>query len=76
MAVDLGDNKKGHFYEEKLQSIEENRYLIERIIRTRKIKQGSQELLGNWTGWPTKFKSRVNEEDCDYIGKSKEDESE
>ena len=76
LTDDLGDNIKGQFYEEELQPIEENRYLIERIIRKRKTHQGTQEFLVKWKGWPTKFNSWVKEEDCDYIQKSKDDESE
>ena len=45
LTYDLGDNIKGQFYEEELQMIEENRYLIERLIRKRKTQQGTQEFL-------------------------------
>ena len=55
LAEDLGDYKKGQFYEEQIQPIEENRYLIERIIRKRKTQQGTKEFLGKCKGWPTKL---------------------
>ena len=42
LADDLGDKIKGQFYQEELQPIEENRYLIERIFRKRKTQQGTQ----------------------------------
>ena len=76
LAEDLCDNRKGQFYEEELQAIEEHRYLIESIIGKRKTQQGTQEFLVKWKGWPTKFNSSVKEEACDYIQKFKEDESE
>ena len=76
LADDLGDNIKGQFYEEELQPIEENLYLIERIIRKRKTQRETQEFLVKWKGWPTKFNSWVEAEDCDYIQKTKDDESE
>ena len=39
LVDDLDDDRKGQFYEEELQPIEENRYIIERIIRKRKTPQ-------------------------------------
>ena len=75
LAEDLGDNKIRHFYEEEQQPIEENRYLIERINRERKTHHGNQEFLFKWKGWQTKFNSWVKKEDCEYIQKSKDDES-
>ena len=50
LADDLGDNIKGQFYEVELQSIEENRYLMERIIRKRKTLKGTQEFFVKWKG--------------------------
>ena len=76
LAVHLRDDRNGQFYDEELQPIEENRYLTERIIRKRKTSHGTQEFLVKWKRWPTKFNSRMKEEDCYYyIQKSKEDES-
>ena len=69
LADDMADNIKWQFYEESLQAIEENRYLIESIIRKRKTQQGTHEFLLNWKRWPTKFNSCVKEEHCDYIEK-------
>ena len=63
MADDVGDNIKGEFYEEELNPIEENRYLIERIIRTRKTHLGIQEFLVRWKEWQTKYNSWVKEDD-------------
>ena len=45
LADDLLDDIKGEFYEEELEPIEDNRYVIERIIRKRKTPQGNQEFL-------------------------------
>ena len=52
LADDLGDNIKGQFYEEELQPIEENRYLIKILIRKRITQQGSLEFLGKCKVWP------------------------
>ena len=67
----MGDDKKGEFYEEELSPIEENRYLIERIIWNRKSPKGTPEFLGKWKVRPTKLNSCVKDEDCDYSQKSK-----
>ena len=69
LADDLGDNIKGQIYEVQLHPIEENRYLIERIIRKRKTQQGTREFLVNWKWWPIKFNSWVKENDCANIQK-------
>ena len=59
LEEDLGDDTKGQFYEDQLEPIEEIRYLLERIIRKRKTRQGRQEFLLRLKGWPTKFNSGV-----------------
>ena len=69
MVDDLGDNRKGQFYEEELQPIEENRYLNQRIIRKSKTPQGTQEYPVKWKAWPIKFNSCVKEQDGDYMQK-------
>ena len=63
---DLGHERKGQFYEDELEPIEDNRYLIERIIRKRKTTQGTDEFLVKWKGRPTNCISWVKAEDCAY----------
>ncbi|KAF0146717.1 MAG: putative uncharacterized transposon-derived protein F54H12.3-like [Ignavibacteria bacterium] len=63
---DLGDDIKGQFYEEELQPIEENRYLIEKVLKRRKV-EGKGECFVKWKGWPAKFNSWVKDEDVEDI---------
>ena len=66
---DLGDSIKGQFYEEELQPISDNRYLIEKTLRKRKGQSGKLEYFVKWKGWPAKFNSWVKEEDIENIQK-------
>ncbi|KAF0146757.1 MAG: putative uncharacterized transposon-derived protein F54H12.3-like, partial [Ignavibacteria bacterium] len=63
---DLGDDIKGQFYEEELQPIEDNRYLIEKVLKRRKV-EGKGECFVKWKGWPAKFNSWVKDEDVEDI---------
>ena len=68
LVDDLGEDIKGQFYEEELQPIEENRFLIEKVIRKRKI-AGKEEHFVKWKGWAPKFNSWIRAEDSYNIGK-------
>ena len=70
---DQGEDIKGQFYEEELQPIEENRYLIEKILRKRKATKG-EEFFVKWKGWPAKFNSWVKQEDFEKVGNPEEEE--
>jgi hypothetical protein len=58
-----GEDIKGSWYKEELQKIRENKYLIEKIIRKRKLDDGTKEILVKWKGWPVKFNSWIPEDD-------------
>ncbi|KAF0146949.1 MAG: putative uncharacterized transposon-derived protein F54H12.3-like [Ignavibacteria bacterium] len=66
---DLGDDIKGEFYEDELQPITENRYLVDKILRKRKASDGSKEFFIKWKGWPAKFNSWIKESDFEDISK-------
>ena len=55
---DLADEEiKGHFYKEQLQKTEQSIYRIERVIRKRRKRDGTQEALVKWVGYGDKFNS-------------------
>ena len=57
----------GSWYEDELQPIEKNRYLIEKVLRRRKSSKGQTELLIKWKGWPSKFNSWIPESSLESI---------
>jgi len=57
----------GSWYEDELQPIEKNRYLIEKVLRRRKSSKGQTELLIKWKGWPAKFNSWIPESSLESI---------
>ena len=62
-----GEVISGTFYENQLkQAFEQDRYLVEKVLRTRK-RAGHKQLLIRWRGWPSKYDSWVNEEDVDSL---------
>ena len=66
-----GEPIKGVFYREEIQKISKNRFLVERILRRRPIKNstatGSTECLVKWRGWPAKFNTWVPLSELDKI---------
>ena len=58
---DLGEPIAGTWYKEELQPIEENRFLIEKILRHRKLANGTKEIFVKWKGWQPKFNSWIPE---------------
>ena len=56
-----GEDISGTFYPEEVQKIKENKYFIEKIIKRRKLKDGTKQLLVKWENWPEKFNSWINE---------------
>jgi hypothetical protein len=63
LTDDLGEDIKGDFYQEEVQPIEENRFLVEKVIKKRKDAQGEQEYFIKWKGWAPKFNSWIKEKD-------------
>ena len=59
LADDLGEDIKGEFYNEELQAIDENRYLIERFLKKKKDPTGNFLYFVKWKGWPSKFNSWI-----------------
>lgn len=50
-----GEVLEGAFYTEQLQQTNQQIYRIDRVIRKRKRKDGTQELYVKWSGYPDKF---------------------
>ena len=70
-----GDPISGTFYPEELQVVSDPKnavYKIEKVIRTRKLKNRPKEFLIKWVGWNSKFNSWVTEEDLREIPKPPE----
>jgi hypothetical protein len=70
-----GEVLEGSFYNEELQKTKiPELYLVEKILKTRKNKQGKKEYLIKWLGWDTKFNSWIGENDfTDITGVKPED---
>jgi hypothetical protein len=65
---DLQDEEiKGVFYEQELQKIKKSDdvYQVEKIIKTRKNRQGKIEHFVKWLGWPDKFNSWIPAENIE-----------
>jgi len=57
-----GESIKGRFYEPEIQKVlksDEERFDIDRIIRTRK-RNGNIQYLVSWKGYPSKFNSWID----------------
>ena len=54
-----GEPINGEFYQEEVQPIRENEFRVERIIKRRKLADGTGEALVKWKGWPEKFNTWV-----------------
>ena len=66
--IDENNEKiEGSWYNEELKKTgqKENVYLVEKVIKTRKIK-GKKQYFVKWTGYDEKYNSWVNEEDLDH----------
>ena len=61
----------GSWYDQELQHIKKNLYLVEKVLRKRKAARGEQELFVKWKGWPNKFNSWIKDTDIQDIQKSK-----
>ena len=65
------EDVKGSWYEDELQPIQKNLYLIEKVLRKRKGASGQTELMVKWKGWPAKFNSWIQEKDITPIARAK-----
>ena len=59
LTDDQGEDIKGEFYNEELQAIDENRYLIEKFLKKKKDTSGNFLYFVKWKGWPSKFNSWI-----------------
>ena len=55
----MGEKIEGTFYEQELQKVlvEQDLFIVEKILKTRKRKNHPREYLIKWRGWPAKFQS-------------------
>ena len=60
---DLGEDIKGEFYKEEVQPIDENRYLIDKVLKKRKCHKGEVEIFVKGKGWPAKFNSWIKQKE-------------
>ena len=62
-----GEVVSGTFYEHQLKkAFEQDRYLVEKVLRSRK-REGRKQLLVRWRGWPPKFDSWIDEKDVSAL---------
>ena len=59
------------WYDQEVQPIKKNLYLIEKVLRKWKMTRGEQELFVKWKGWPNKFNSWIKDTDFHDIQKTK-----
>ena len=58
-----GEEIHGGFYREQLQKTDQEIYRIDRVIRKRKMADGTQESLVRWSGYSNKFDSWMPSDD-------------
>ena len=58
-----GEEIHGGFYREQLQKTDQEIHRIDRVIRKRKLADGTQESLVCWSGYSNKFDSRMPSDD-------------
>lgn len=62
-----GEVVDGTFYGQQLKkAFEQERYLIEKVLRSRK-RGGQKQLLVRWRGWPSKYDSWIDETDASAL---------
>lgn len=66
-----GQVVEGSFYREELQPVLRNQevYLIERIVRQQKRKDGKRWYLVHWRGYPSSMDSWVRQDDLEHVNK-------
>ena len=62
-----GEEMKGSWYPEEVQPITKNRYLVEKVLRKRKNREGETELFVKWQGWPRKFNTWIPQADTEHV---------
>ena len=59
-----GEEIEGSFYEEELQKVgEPESYKIEKVIRSRRQRNGQRQYFVKWMGYPDSFNSWIDEGD-------------
>jgi len=56
-----GEEIQGSWYREEIQPISKNKFIIEKIVRTRKRPDGQREVLVKWKNWSPKFNTWILE---------------
>ena len=64
---DLADEEiDGGFYRQQLQKTNQEIYRIDKVVRKRKLADGTQESLVRWSGYPDKFNSWIPSVDVQH----------
>jgi len=58
----MGEPIEGNFYGRELQEVKSGEYVVEKILRQRKLPDGSYEVLVKWEGWPAAYNSWVRKD--------------
>ena len=51
----------GSWYEQELQKVNVQEFVVEKILRQRKLPNGTKQVLIKWLGYPNKYSSWENE---------------
>jgi hypothetical protein len=62
-----GRDIKGAFYREEIQPISKNRYLVEKVLRSRTAKDGTVEKLVKWLDWDKEYNTWVPATDLEKL---------
>ena len=54
-----GEELKGNFYVKELQRVKAGEYVVEKILRQRKLRDGSYEVFVKWKGWSDEYNSWI-----------------
>jgi transposase InsO family protein len=57
-----GEEILGNFYGKELQRIKSGEYVVEKILKKRRVADGTYEVLVKWEGWPAKYNSWIPKE--------------
>ena len=64
---DLADEEiDGGFYRQQLQKTNQEIYRIDKVVRKRKLANGTSESLVRWSGYPDKFNSWIPSVDVQH----------
>ena len=58
----LGEKIDGSFYNEQLQKTNQEIYRVDKVLRKRSLKDGTQEFYVRWAGYKDKFNQWVQQQ--------------